>query len=1319
MCFILLGLSARVQAQAPEQTLSVTIKWEGYSTLEVAGGAKRRVPTFQGVSYSRNSVIGSYQLRLAGTVGEGRIQNAVYAAFEAADGRLFKASEVPTTVVPQLQTATELHQPVSFVTIQPLRLNAQTGQAEKLISFDYVYSFTSAARRGNGRTYAAASVLRQGDWYKIGVAAGEETKTNGRSGIYKLRKSDLTALGLSASFDPRLLRIYGNAMGLLPQPNSTARPDDLVENAIFVSSGQNSSFGDNDYVLFYARGPHTWERDGTNQRFRHIQNIYADTAYYFVTASTIANAGSPRRVAAKATPGGTPSATITNFTERQFYEREYVNLLRSGRRWLGEVFDNGTQQNFTFSVPDLEPNSQLQVTSVVAAKSAPQTLTFFQVKYGEQVLSNAQTVSGSYDPTYLDAANDNSATYTTTLGASPGADIRINLAYNASSAPTSKGYLDYLEINALRKLQLSGNFLDFRSFSNIRAGALSEFRLSNAAGVTVWEVTNPRRPVAQSLNLSGSTGSFVAVTDSLREFVAFTGTDFPAPRSFGKVPNQDLHARLNLDGKLDLVIICYPPFKEAAESLAAHRRSHDNLNVAVVTTTEVYNEFGSGGQDVTAIRDMMKMVYDRTEPGKRNFLLLFGDASFDYKSDPTNAKDKLPTWWSSRSPFSNSTKADEINQNYVPIYESRESFVQIFAYGKPTGNSYSSDDYFGLLDDDEGEWNEVYGTFETLDIGIGRLPVRATANDPRSAAMAWDVVNKLKAYDSKNAYGKWRNRITFVADDGDNNEHVMTSTEPFANALLTTSPSYNVHKVYLDMYPQASQRSPRANVAIEEAIDQGSLIINYNGHGGPLAWAEEQILTKATVPRLQNADRLSFFLTATCDFSTYDNPEFDSAGEDFLTHPTTGAIGLLTTARLALLGENVKINQAFYTHLFDQVGGQLPRLGDIVAKTKNDSDAGTVNRNFALLGDPTSRLAYPQQEVVMTTINGKPVGAGQTDTLKSLSKVELRGEVRNNGAINRNFTGTAQITIFEKPSVIRTLGNESAALDITVQENIVYAGQASVRNGEFNVSFIVPKDINYSLGLGKISLYAFDPGSMTDANGSAPVPVGGAQELVARDSLAPRIRLFMDTESFVFGGLTKPNTTLLAQLRDENGINTASSGVGHEITSTLDNDPSTLKVLNDFYTAEVDSFQVGRVTYPFKDLATGPHVLRLKAWDTYNNSAEKEIEFIVASNEKLALNHVLNYPNPFSSTTTFHFDHNRSGEDLDVQVQIFTVSGKLVRTLRTTALGSGSHLALLSWDGRDEYSDQLARGVYVYRVSVRAASDNAVASKYEKLVILN
>jgi hypothetical protein len=823
------------------------------------------------------------------------------------------------------------------------------------------------------------------------------------------------------------------------------------------------------------------------------------------------------------------------------------------------------------------------------------------------------------------------------------------------------------------------------------------------------------------------TGNFVAPTDSVREFVAFTGSDFPLPRLFkGAVTPQNLHARLNLNGQLDLVIVTYPAFKAEADRLAAHRRSHDKLNVEVVTTTEVYNEFSSGGQDITAIRDMMKMVYDRNTSSKQNYLLLFGDASYNYKSDPTNDLTQVPAWWAERSPL----EADNSGQNYVPTYESRESFALIFSRRNGLGNAtYCSDDYFGFLDDNEGEWSENGGSNELLDIGIGRLPVRTPRGQPRSTAQAALVVNKLIRYDEPTSFDKWRNRLTFVADDGEQSIFITSACEPLSESIQANHPEFNMHKVYLDLYPQAiasgGQRSPDCNQAIDESIEQGSLVTHYSGHGGPKAWADEQILTKQSVLSLQNRNRLTFMVTGTCDFGTYDNPEEDSGGELILTDIEGGAIGLFTTTRLAFADQTVSVANQFYNITFTGGQTQLPRLGESVQYAKNNGDRGVTTRNYVLLGDPTTRLAVAQQEVALDSINGHAASTASVDTLRALSTVKLSGVVKSGQALNQQFTGKAHVTVYEKPLIVKTLKNEpdDNFVDVPIQENIIYDGQATVRNGRFKVSFVVPKDINYSIGLGKIQLYAKDSVHVVDAKGYQTAAVGGADALAQQDTIPPAIKLFMDRESFVFGGVTGTTTTLISHLSDASGINTAGSGIGHEITATLDNDASKLTVLNDFYTADVDSYQSGKVKYLFKELSTGPHVLRLKAWDTFNNSAQQEIEFIAASTEKLALEHVLNYPNPFSTKTTFQFDHNRTTEDLDVQVQIFTVSGRLVRTLRTTIVGSSPHVGrdqdALTWNGRDEYEDQLARGVYVYRVSVRSQRDGATASKFEKLVILN
>ena len=567
-------------------------------------------------------------------------------------------------------------------------------------------------------------------------------------------------------------------------------------------------------------------------------------------------------------------------------------------------------------------------------------------------------------------------------------------------------------------------------------------------------------------------------------------------------------------------------------------------------------------------------------------------------------------------------------------------------------------------------------------------------------------------------------------------------SELIAKTISTDYPVYNLHKVYLDLYPQlsvsAGQRSPEASRAIDQSIEQGSLIVNYLGHGGPKGLTDEQIVTNASVLALRNPNNFTFFTTGTCDFSTYDNPDFTSAGEQSLTdNPTGGAIGLFTTTRVVDAGLNAGLNQAYFNRVLRPLpNGQMPSIGTVVMLSKNDypgaGQPGIINnRNYTLLADPSMTLAYPRQTVVLDSISRRVDKVWKlTDSLQALARIRLHGRLLNNGALNASFTGRAQVTIYDKPTTVLTLGNKSGGdptsadgpRPVSVQENVIYGGQADVVNGQFSLTFVVPKDINYSSGLGKISLYAFDGTNHTDAHGYQLKLVGGSARNFPKDITPPEIKLFMDSESFAFGGLTGQNTTLLATLRDSSGINTTGTGIGHDITAVLDHDPNKVIVLNDSYVANVGDFRAGKVNNLFKELAPGPHAIRLKAWDTYNNSAEKEIEFMVAHDEKLALDHVLNYPNPFAKSTTFFFDHNQAGglsETLDVQVQIFTISGRLVRTLTAIVPSAASHQQSISWNGRDEYDDPLARGVYVYRISVRVPYNNSTASKYEKLVILN
>ncbi|OON66791.1 type IX secretion system sortase PorU [Hymenobacter sp. CRA2] len=1318
---LLVLVSFTWQAHGQATNAPVTLSWSGQATVFPTRGAGVRVPSFTDAVFEPGQRIPSVSLSLDGYVSEVQIVEPRYAAFTTQEAAAFAGVQVPAAAQVTLHHGTSNHQALTLASVTAVRRNALSGQLEKLTSFQYTFRTETPPQARTTRTYATTSALNTGDWFKIGVPSNEV----GNGGVFKLDRNFLQALGLPVqSLDPRRLQLYGYGLGMLPQSNRAARPDDLVENAIYFADNgsNNATFDSDEYFLFYSSGPHTWKLQ--NQQFAHQLNIYTDTAYYFLTVGNT----NGRRVTNRPAVSGTPTATIREYTDHFFYEREYINLLHSGRQWLGEGLNPNTSKTAPFrEITNLVPGSPLLVTSSVAATSLPGQVfapSSFGLTLNGTSLGAPQTVrSLSCDPStpycYPELANTDVKTYST-LAPAGTTDLTVELTFNGSAVdPSAVGYLDYIEIQARRQLTLGGTPLLFRSLTNVAPNALSTFEVQNvAANTVVWDVTNP----LQVQNVAHSSGRFLASTSAVREYVAFTpgSTSTSTPRAFGRVGRQNLHA-LATTSPVDLLIITSPAFVAQATELGRYRETHDGFHPQVVTTNQIYNEFSSGGQDVTAIRDFIKMIYDRpTGRTGKLYVLLFGDASYDYKSDPSNSVADLPAWWSNR------VLKDADNQNYVPTYESISSFAKVGV--QP---SYCSDDYYGYLDDEEGEWAEDgSASNDMMDAAIGRLPVRLRNTQGTATLDATGLVAKIKAYDrageASGTQGKWRNRLTFVADDGDSNLHLYdseTATAPF----VQNRPDFQVNKVYLDMYPQLStsggQRSPDASAALDAALEQGSLMVSYSGHGGPQGWTDEQILNNASIAQLQNQQRLSFLLTATCDFAWYDDPKFVSAGEQVFTDTPAGAIGLFTTTRLVYSNNNQALASRFYEAQFKRnANGSWPRLGDVIVFGKNNDGLDVVNRNFTLIGDPTMRLALPQLAVRTTRLSAaNDPNHAPLDTIRALQRVQLEGEVIDptSRVLQAGFKGEAQITVYEKPSLVRTLGNENDTVSVRVQRDVIYDGKATVTGGRFSVQFVVPKDINYRYGFGKISFYAYDEQNNVDAHGSSPrVVVGGAAPTALNDTIPPNIRLAMDTEAFVFGGLTKTDTKLIAKLRDASGINTAGTGIGHELTATLDNDPTKVTVLNEFYSADTDSLTRGEVRYLFKNLTVGPHVLRVKAWDTFNNSSEKEIEFIVAKNDKMALDHVLNYPNPFANHTTFHFDHNRFGEDLDVQVQIFTVSGKLVRTLIANIPNSDSHVRSISWDGRDDYNDQLARGVYVYRISVRTSRD-AQVSKFEKLVLLN
>ena len=1101
------------------------------------------------------------------------------------------------------------------------------------------------------RSYKPNSVLAAGDWYKIAVT---------KEGVYKIDRSFLNSLGINTNnLSSNSIHLYGNTGQMLEENNALPRMDDLTENAIQVQDGGDGIFNNTDYFIFYAPGPDSWIPDTGNAGFKHRKNIYSNQSFYYIDINSAING---QRIVG--TSIANPNISITNYDARYFHELDTVNFLNSGREWYGEEFANLPGRMLSTSFPVDIPGlgiGPVKLTSSVVSRTIG-TFSRFDVKAnGQQVLQHniAFTGTGNYDPFAVAAIQS-------TVFNQSGSSLVIQYNY-LPGTPTAQGWLNWFEIQARANLNMQAvNCFSFRDWQSVAAGNIGRFTLQNAtANVQVWDVSSVTQPLAMTVQMVGNDLQFTNHCDVLHEYLAFSPAAFSSPLAIGKIANQNLH---NSTVK-DLLIITYPSLLVEAQRLANHHIQQDNLRVEVVTTDQVYTEFSSGSQDPVALRDWVKMYFDKATSDTNKmprYLLLLGDASFDYLNRIGN------------------------NTNLVPCWESPNSLEPL--------STYTSDDFFGFLEDGDDIGNPAH--LNLLDIGIGRIPAR-------NIAEAKAIVDKIIGYSS--SLGAWRNEISFIADDEDGNLHLQDAESVAATAGVQ-APLFHQNKIYLDAYQQESNtggnRYPAANNAIDNKMYAGNLIWNYNGHGNSLRLAEEVVVDADIVNGWKNENKLPLFITATCDFAPYDNPFQNTLGENILLRPKTGAIALLTTTRPVFAYSNRIINANYLqVALAVKNDGSYNSLGSSFKNAKNltyqQSPDILNNRKFSLLGDPALTLGYPVYKVQTDSINHRAVGL-LPDTLLSLGKYSIAGRALNaNGQFLSSYNGTVYTTIFDKVQSINTLGNDpgSPVTSFSSQQNILYKGKAKVTNGLFSVSFIVPKDIQYNYGAGRINYY-IENGDK-DGNGThTNIVIGGINPLAIDDKEGPSIRAWVNDEKFINGGVCNEMPLLIVRLKDSSGINSSGLGIGHNITAQVDNDNRQLFDLNDFYEADRDSYQSGTIHFQLPKLSPGWHSIRIKAWDVFNNSGEYVLELMVAKEEDLTISHVLNYPNPFTTKTSFWFEHNQPGENLQVHIRIFTVSGKLVKTIQETINTEGNRSFGVEWDGKDEYGEKLGRGLYIYQLVV-------------------
>ena len=1252
------------------ESKNFTLKWNNHSTVQINKNHSITLPLIENNFFNKHNIptyTTYFNVKNEVFVQNYKIINVKFSVLPSNLTKNIDLKNLSSEIKSSFQINKARNNTTALLVLDALIKS--NGVVKKIESFtlEYVLSSNNSAlskKSAQNINYTSSSVLSNGTWFKFAVDT---------TGVFKIDRDLLQKIGINASnLDPKNIKIYGNGGAQLPQLNSAFRHDDLQENAIYIEGEQDGVFDSSDFILFYAKGPHSWEINTTDfDRTKHKTNIYSDKAYYFITVDSKPS----KRITIQSEITQIADQQISTFHDYLLHEIERVNLFANGQQWLGEDFSFNENQTFSFNFDNI--NSDQDIYFRVRAAAISFTATQMNVKINGQELFDLNfpvLSSGSFN-----LATSAEAIQPTNLNTNT---IQVELTFNNFGNPSAKAYLDYIEVLGSKNLVAQEKQFSFRNITTTDASKVYEYTIVNNENIQqLWDVSdyvNPKQIENQSTTSTFSFKSFGNTT--AKEFIVVNLNDYFIPETIenNSVENQNLHQLKDVD----YVIITQDYLKNEAERLAKHHRENSNLNAVVVDLHQIYNEFGSGSPDLTAIRDFIRFLYQTasSNENKIKYVCLFGDSSFDFKDRITD------------------------NNNIVPAFQSYESFNLV--------TSYVTDDYFGIMDDNEGNLSNI----DLQDVATGRFPVT-------SLKEAKEMIDKTLNYYHTNSFGDWRNSITFVADDPDRaNEFILQQTvDLIAEEVKTNKPEFNIKKIYADAHQQETssggERYPTVNEAITNAVEAGTLMLDYFGHGGVGGWAEERILEVPQIQNWVNFNTLPLFITVTCEFSRFDNPIRPSAGEFTFLNTKGGAVSMISTTREIFISVGQSFNKNLIRKLLN-FENQNYTISEALMYTKHDFNS--VQRFFIYnFGDPAMKLAQPKANIILTKINGEDILLGE-HTLKALSRIKLEGIITDiNNNILTDYQGTLSTTIFDKPLNKTTLDNDNFGrkMEFTAIESKVFKGLSSIKNGTFSLEFIVPKDIRIALGNAKISMYAEN--SNDDKSGyNLDILIGGIDTNAPSDVEGPTIKLFMNDDSFVDGGNTNESPLLYAVLEDISGINTSITAVDHDILAILDDDNANPFILNDFYETELDNFQKGEVKFPFRDLEPGLHHLKFKCWDAYNNPSEASITFIVVNDNDLVLSNVLNYPNPFINYTEFWFNHNKPNETLEVQVQIFTVSGKLIKTINKSVQSEGLLSRDITWNGLDDFGNKIGKGVYIYKLHVKSLVSNAKAEKIEKLVIL-
>jgi hypothetical protein len=1091
------------------------------------------------------------------------------------------------------------------------------------------------------------SVLSDHTWYRLSVT---------QEGVYKLDYATLRAMGIDmGSLNPKQIRIFGNPSGALPEKNSKPRPDDLTEMAIYVEGAEDGIFDYQDAVMFYGQEPTRWKAANNMNTYVRERNYYTDTTYYYLCV----NSGQDGlRVGEKATLDVENTTTvISEFPDFQWHEEELFSPYNIGQNWFGEKIGmEDSLLSLQFYMPNLVKTEMVRVNSRVFGRNNGSMK--YDAWLNDAHVANGVTIAKIGENDYAKPSIIDRQLMVTSD------TLTFNLSIRDNSSASL--FLDYVELYGWRQLKRVGAMFPFRLMMSQFGYGTSAIWIQNAsADYWLWDVTEPMSPLRQEVVMTGSNMIFAISEGVEKRYMLFHPMAALPVEHWQRIANQNVHG---VD-YAEMLILTSRVFWEQAQALADYHAMRDGIHSVVVDVNEIYNEFSTGVPDPTGIRDFVRMVYLRSE-GNLKYLTLFGRASFDFRN------------------------ILGARQNFVPCYETMD---------KPEYElSFCTDDYYGMMDDNEGTNSEG-----KVDIGIGRISVSTVEE-------AETILGKIRHYNDLAAvHGDWKTDILLFADD--EQWSYIKSSEEYYRMSDTLCPGLTAKKVFCGAYPVVNTNSgveiPGAHNDVMRAFDEGVLAVLYTGHGGVKGLTGDNVFTVSDINALKNYDKVPFVFTATCEFTKYDNPLLVSAGEQMFLNPLGGTVALFTACRPTQGYNNEKLGRALVRVLYQRERDGLPlRFGDIVRLAKMDSENYSVaypleNRNisFMFLGDPALRFAIPTNDIALSKINGVNAEDGTVE-LHAMSMVTLEGEILTpNGEPDTQFNGELWLKFFDKKSKMRVKYNtnyNSNSTDVYYHKDILYHGRVEVRNGRFNAAFQVPKDIKLEAGRPRFSFYAYDSIRNVDAMGKYDLlDLGGTDPAAVADDHGPNIDFYWNTPDFENGDhVDRHGGVLYADLYDAQGIYHYDYSLGRDIVMSSNLQAYNSLVLNDRFEPALNDFRRGRITIPVGDLAPGTYEFKLKAWDTQNNASEAELWFIV--DDDLFLSQVYNYPNPFADETRIALTHVGEDADFDVNIEIYDIMGRKVQELQKRVSSTNGVIEPIVWNGCNTNGSPLLSGVYIYRLTL-------------------